>query len=78
MAVKFTERAEKVLLAAGEAARSRSHDHIDTQHFLHAIVSQRGSIAVQALLKEKIDLERMQELIEASLEQVAVKSRSDA
>ncbi|MFP6737920.1 MAG: ATP-dependent Clp protease ATP-binding subunit [Planctomycetota bacterium] len=78
MAVKFTERAEKVLLAAGEAARSRSHDHIDTQHFLHAIVSQRGSIAVQALLKEKIDLEQMQELIEASLGRVAVKSHSDA
>ena len=78
MAVKFTEKAEKVLLAAGEAARNRSHDYVDTQHFLHAIVSQRGSIATQALLKEEVDLGRMQELIEESLAGVKVRSHEDA
>ena len=78
MAVKFTERAEKVLLAAGEAARNRSHDYVDTQHFLHAIVSQRGSIAIQALLKEEVDLDRMQHLIEESLAGIEVRPREDA
>ncbi|MEE3298375.1 MAG: ATP-dependent Clp protease ATP-binding subunit [Planctomycetota bacterium] len=78
MAVKFTERAEKVLLAAGEAARNRSHDYVDTQHFLHAIVCQRGSIAIQALLKEEVDLDRMQSLIEESLAGVEVRPHEDA
>ncbi|MEE3231297.1 MAG: Clp protease N-terminal domain-containing protein, partial [Planctomycetota bacterium] len=78
MAVKFTERAEKILLAAGETARNRSHDYVDTQHFLHAIVSQRGSIAIQALLKEEVDLDRMQHLIEESLAGVEVRAREDA
>ena len=78
MAVKFTERAEKVLLAAGEAARNRSHDYVDTQHFLHAIVSQRGSIAIQALLKEEVDLDRMQHLIEESLAGIEMRPREDA
>ena len=49
MAVKFTEKAEKILLAAGNAAKKRSHDYIGTEHVLHALLAQRDSIALQAV-----------------------------
>ncbi|HZN57870.1 MAG TPA: ATP-dependent Clp protease ATP-binding subunit [Planctomycetota bacterium] len=51
MAVKFTEKAEQVLLAAGDEAKIREHDFVGTEHLLHGILMQTESIALQALVQ---------------------------
>jgi len=73
MAVKFTERAEKVLLAAGEEAKNRAHDFVGTEHVLHAIVSQSDSIAMKALYRANSDTDRLQQLVGEALEKIEVK-----
>ena len=73
MAVKFTERAEKVLVAAGEEAKSRSHDFIGTGHVLHAIVSQKDSIAMQALHRAHTNIEGLQSRVDESLSRIEAK-----
>ncbi len=49
MAVKFTEKAEKILLAAGNEAKERRHEYIGTEHILHALLGHTDSIAMQAI-----------------------------
>ena len=73
MSVKFTERAEKVLLAAGEEAKNRAHDFVGTEHVLHAIVSQSDSIAMKALYRANSDTDRLQQLVGEALEKIEVK-----
>src|SRR5687767_9127452 len=50
MAVKFTEKAEQVLLAAGNEAKERTHEYVGTEHLLYGLMRQSDSIAVQAIL----------------------------
>ena len=51
MAVKFTEKAEKVLQLAGNEARRLGHGYIGTEHILWALLHQPDSVAVQAIQK---------------------------
>src|SRR5437773_10057662 len=41
VSVKFTDKAEKVLLLAGNEARRRSHEYVGTEHLLYAVLTQR-------------------------------------
>jgi ATP-dependent Clp protease ATP-binding subunit ClpC len=77
MAVKFTERAEKVLLAAGEEAKVRFHDYIGTEHVLFAIVGQKDSIAMQALCRACADVGKLQRLVDETLQRVEAKGPRD-
>ncbi len=67
MAVKFTERAEKVLLAAGEEAKGRGHDYVGTEHMLRAVLAQRDSIAIQALMRSSADMDQLNTLVDEAL-----------
>ena len=67
MAVKFTERAEKVLLAAGSEASNRSHGYVGTEHLLHAVLQQKDSIATQALERCDVEIDQLRDLVEESL-----------
>ena len=51
MAVKFTEKAEKVLQLAGNEASRLGHGYIGTEHILWALLHQPDSVAVQAIQK---------------------------
>mgnify|MGYP003388562500 CR=1 FL=1 len=51
MAVKFTEKAEKVLQLAGNEANRLGHGYIGTEHILWALLHQPDSVAVQAIQK---------------------------
>jgi len=51
LAVKFTEKAEKVLQLAGNEARRLGHGYIGTEHILWALLHQPDSVAVQAIQK---------------------------
>jgi ATP-dependent Clp protease ATP-binding subunit ClpC len=79
MAVKFTEKAEKVLLAAGSEARQRSHHSVGTEHLLHALLAQPDSVAVQALLRScESTLEDMERLVEEALRQAPAKTEQQS
>ena len=70
MAVKFTEKAEKVLLAAGAEARQRVHTHVGTEHLLHALLSDADCVAIQAVLRvADSSVDEMLRLVEEALEQ---------
>jgi ATP-dependent Clp protease ATP-binding subunit ClpC len=69
MAVKFTERAEKVLLEAGEEAKRRGHDFVGTEHLLHAILVQESSVAVQALERANVSLASLRRTLDRTLSQ---------
>ncbi|MGE4633306.1 MAG: ATP-dependent Clp protease ATP-binding subunit [Planctomycetota bacterium] len=51
MAVKFTEKAEKVLQLAQSDAKRLGHGYIGTEHILWALLHQPDSVAVQAILR---------------------------
>ncbi|MEM7234492.1 MAG: Clp protease N-terminal domain-containing protein [Planctomycetota bacterium] len=68
MAVKFTERAEKVLLTAGSESKKRGHDYVGTEHLLHAILKQQDSIALQALEKSEIEIDELTGLVSERLD----------
>ena len=78
MAVKFTERAEKVLLAAGEEAKQRGHDFVGTEHLLMAVTNQNDSIAMQALLRSGVDIGRLMTLLEDALSRIDSKTGQTA
>ena len=51
MAVKFTEKAEKVLQIAKSEAKRLGHGYVGTEHILWALLHQPDSVAVQAILR---------------------------
>ena len=55
MAVKFTEKAEHVLLFAGEEAKKRHHNFVGSEHILYALLHEPENIAVQALSRLDVD-----------------------
>ena len=73
MAVKFTEKAEKILLTAGNEAKERSHDYIGTEHVLHALLSQRDSIAIQAIDRCDVRTDDLRGTVEDALTRIAGK-----
>ncbi len=75
MAVKFTEKAEQVLLAAGEEAKQRTHDFVGTEHLLHGILLQSDSIAVQAIQGCNANAEDLEKALQEALERFPTKVR---
>ena len=70
MAVKFTEKAEKVLLAAGSEAKQRVHEYVGTEHILHALLTQPDSIAIQAVVRScEASLDEVERLVDDVLAQ---------
>ena len=78
MAVKFTERAEKVLLAAGSEAKQRGHDYVGTEHLLHAILKQKDSIALQALERAEVGVDSLVQAVDESLRGVEGQKKPSA
>ena len=70
MSVKFTEKAEQVLLAAGEEAKKRRHGYVGTEHILYALLSQGENIAVQAIMRLDVDPETVRLKAKQALERI--------
>ena len=75
MAVKFTEKAEQVLLAAGEEAKKRQHGYVGTEHILFSLLHQGENVAVQAVSRLDVDPRLLSGKAEAALEQIKGKKR---
>ncbi len=75
MAVKFTEKAEQVLLAAGEEAKKRQHGYVGTEHILFSLLRQGENIAVQAVSRLDVDPRLLSRKAESALEQIKGKKR---
>ncbi|MCI0651928.1 MAG: ATP-dependent Clp protease ATP-binding subunit [Planctomycetes bacterium] len=73
MAVKYTEKAEKILHLANEEAKRLRHGYVGTEHILWALLKHRESIAVQALVQCEIDPEATANRIEESLQRIPSK-----
>jgi ATP-dependent Clp protease ATP-binding subunit ClpC len=70
VSVKFTEKAERILLVAGNEARRRSHEYIGTEHLLYAVLTHREGPALQALIRVDVDPEELQRAAVEALERV--------
>ncbi|MEM7261560.1 MAG: ATP-dependent Clp protease ATP-binding subunit, partial [Planctomycetota bacterium] len=70
MAVKLTEKAEKVLQSANAEARRRQHGYVGTEHVLWALLEQRDSVAVQALIRCDVAPEAIVQAIGNSLDSI--------
>jgi ATP-dependent Clp protease ATP-binding subunit ClpC len=75
MAVKFTEKAEQVLLAAGREAKQHSHDYVGTEHMLRGILLQSDSIAVQAILSCSTSVDDLEKSLHDAFEQLPSKQQ---
>jgi ATP-dependent Clp protease ATP-binding subunit ClpC len=78
VSVKFSEKAEKVLLVAGNEARRRSHEYVGTEHLLYAVLCQREGAAVQALGRAEVDPEELQRITLEALERIGPGKKSEA
>jgi len=77
LAVKFTEKAEKVLqLANGEAQRLQ-HGYVGTEHVLWALLHQSDSVAVQAIQRLDAIAEKLLKVLEESLQRIPRSPRAD-
>ena len=70
MAVKFTEKAEKVLLAAGNEAKDREHEFVGTEHILHGLLEQADSIALQAMNRCELRPADLRDAVSETLQDV--------
>ncbi len=78
MAVKFTEKAEKVLqLANGEAQRLQ-HGYVGTEHVLWALLHQPDSVAVQSILRLDVSPEDVLKVLNESLGRIPRSPRAEA
>ncbi|MCH2373951.1 MAG: ATP-dependent Clp protease ATP-binding subunit [Planctomycetes bacterium] len=73
MAVKFTEKAEKILLGAGNEAKERNHDFIGTEHVLFALLTQQDSIALQAISRCEIHVNDLRKSVLDTLDRITGK-----
>ncbi|MGH9361479.1 MAG: Clp protease N-terminal domain-containing protein, partial [Thermoanaerobaculia bacterium] len=78
MSVKFTERAEKILLVAGNEARRRSHEYVGTEHLLYAVLSVKDGPAMQALVRAEVNTEELQRAALEALERLSSKHKLEA
>ena len=77
MAVKFTEKAEKVLqLANGEAQRLQ-HGYVGTEHVLWALLHQPDSVAVQSILRLDVNPEDVLKVLNESLGRIPRSPRAE-
>ncbi|MEM7165203.1 MAG: ATP-dependent Clp protease ATP-binding subunit [Planctomycetota bacterium] len=77
MAVKFTEKAEKVLQEANVQAQRLKHGYVGTEHILGALLMQRDSVAVQTLMRCDLTLEMLTEMVRESLQRIPAKDGGD-
>ena len=74
MAVKFTEKAEKVLQIAKNEAKRLGHGYIGTEHILWALLHQPDSVAVQAILRCDKTVEELLAALRESLGRIPANS----
>ena len=55
----MTERAKKILDLAKDEADKMGHDYIGVEHILLGIISERASVATEAMLSMGIELEKL-------------------
>lgn len=70
MAVKFTEKAEKVLQLANSEAQRLQHGYVGTEHVLWALLHQPDSVAVQAIQRCDRSADEFIEILEESLSRI--------
>jgi ATP-dependent Clp protease ATP-binding subunit ClpA len=63
----FTERVRKVLAMAREESARLSHEYVGTEHILLGLIREREGIAVTALQNLSIDLDALQQTVEATV-----------
>ncbi|MFN0059036.1 MAG: ATP-dependent Clp protease ATP-binding subunit [Planctomycetota bacterium] len=73
MAVKLTEKAERVLQTANFEAKRLNHGYVGTEHILWALLEQRDSVAVQALVRCDVNPEGLSNAITESLKNIPPK-----
>lgn len=67
---RFTEKAQEALAAAQRQATRLSHQQVDVEHLLLALVEQEQGLAAPILRKADVDLERLKRRIEQELERL--------
>jgi ATP-dependent Clp protease ATP-binding subunit ClpC len=61
---RFTDRARRVVVLAGEEARGLRHNYLGTEHLLLGIVAERQGVAVRVLEALGISLDEVRERVE--------------
>ena len=57
--VRFTERASSALRSARDAAASRGHGYVGTEHLLLGVAAETEGLAARVLLSEGLDMARL-------------------
>ena len=66
----FTDRVRKVLLLARVEATRLSHQYVDTEHILLALIREGGGVAAAVLTNLNADFEEIQHEIEETVKKV--------
>jgi ATP-dependent Clp protease ATP-binding subunit ClpC len=77
LAVKFTEKAEKVLQIANGEAQRLQHGYVGTEHVLWALLHQPDSVAVQSVLRLDVNPDEVVRALEESLTRIPRSSRTE-
>ena len=78
MAVKFTEKAEKVLHLANQEAQRLKHGYVGTEHVLWALLKQPDSVAVQSLQGLEVNADTLLGVIQESLMKIPAKGTTSS
>jgi ATP-dependent Clp protease ATP-binding subunit ClpA len=68
---RFTDRARRVVVLAGEDARLLGYDHIGTEHLLLGLIHEGDGIAARAMAQFGVTLESARAMIEETVAQSA-------
>lgn len=68
MLERFTERARRVVILAGEEARARRHTLVSPQHLLLGMIRDGGGMAIYALQRRGVALDTLKMEIERAVE----------
>jgi ATP-dependent Clp protease ATP-binding subunit ClpA len=69
---RFTDRARRVVVLAGEDARLLGYDHIGTEHLLLGLIHEGDGIAARAMAQFGVTLESARAMIEQTVGQSAL------
>ena len=72
----FTERVRKVLAMAREEAARLHHEYVGTEHILLGLIREGEGVAAAVLQNLSVDLEEVQQKIEARTSTLAVPRRT--
>src|SRR3954464_13509641 len=67
---RLTEKAQEALSAAQRQATRLSHQQVDVEHLLVALLEQEGGLTVPILRKAGVDVERLKRRAEQELERL--------